>query len=36
MKFYDYINMLAMAELNASMPAQFYRLHAKQEKQNKR
>ena len=36
MKFYDYINMLAMAELNASMPAQLYRMHAKMEKQNKR
>lgn len=36
MKFFDYINMLAMAELNACMPAQFYRMHAKQEKQSKR
>ena len=36
MKFYDYINMLAMAELNASMPAQVFRIRAAQEKQNKR
>lgn len=36
MKFFEYVNLLAMAELNATMPAQFYRMHAKQEKQSKR
>ena len=36
MKFFEYVNLLAMAELNATMPAQFYRTYAKQEKKSKR
>lgn len=36
MKFFEYVNLLAMAELNATMPAQFYHMYAKQEKKSKR
>ena len=36
MKFFEYINLLAMAEMNAVAPAQFYRLYVKQGQQPKR